>query len=164
MLSPFISSYVRIIKTSTSVKAVATQYIPQNTIIEVCPVFTITNKDSIILTKSNPEFGKKLILNQEVIDNEMKVFTQLGEMELIKRLDSGELSNADYLEILRSKIDINSLSNLKSHNIPLGYGLIYGISDYPNMIREFNIDHKLCIFKSVRDILEGQNLTYFVNE
>jgi len=162
MLSPFISSYVRIIKTSTSVKAVATQYIPQNTIIEVCPVFTITNKDSIILTKSNPEFGKKLILNQEVIDNEMKVFTQLGEMELIKRLDSGELSNADYIEILKSKINVNSLSNLKSHNIPLGYGLIYGISDYPNMIREFDTPNKLCIFKSVLDVVEGQTLTYFV--
>jgi hypothetical protein len=162
MLNPFISSYVRIIKTDTSIRAVATQYIPQNTIIEVCPVFTITNKDSVTLTKSNPEFGKKLILNQEVIDNEMKVFTQLGEMELIKRLDSGELSNADYLEILRSKIDINSLSNLKSHNIPLGYGLIYGISDYPNMSREFNTTTKLCIFKSVLDISEGQTLTYFV--
>ena len=97
MLNPFISSYVRIIKTDTSIRAVSTQYIPQNTIIEICPVFTIKNKDSIILTNSNPEFGKKLILNQEVIDNEMKVFTQLGEMELIKRLDSGELSNADYI-------------------------------------------------------------------
>ena len=147
MLSPVISSYVKIIKIGTSVKAVATQYIPQNTIIEICPVFTITNKDSILLTRSNPEFGKKLILNQEVIDNEMRVFTQLGEMELIKRLDSGELSNTDYLEILRSKIDMNSLSNLKSHNIPLGYGLIYEISNYPNMIREFNIADKLCIFK-----------------
>ena len=162
MLSPVISSYVKIIKIGTSVKAVATQYIPQNTIIEVCPVFTITNKDSILLTRSNPEFGKKLILNQAVIDNEMQVFTQLGEMELIKRLDSGELSNTDYLAILRSKIDINSLSNLKSHNIPLGYGLIYGISDYPNMSREFNTTTKLCIFKSVLDISEGQTLTYFV--
>ena len=162
MLSPFISNYVRIVKTDTSIKAVATQYIPQDTIIEVCPVFTITNKDSIILTKSNPEFGKKLILNQEVIDNEMHVFTQLGEMELIKRLDSGELSNTDYLEILRSKIDLNSLINLKSHNIPLGYGLIYGISNYPNMIREFNTTTKLCMFKSVLDITEGQTLTYFV--
>ena len=162
MLNPFISSYVRIIKTGNSVKAVATQYIPQNTIIEICPVFTITNKDSIILTKSNPEFGKKLILNQEVIDNEMKVFTQLGEMELIKRLDSGELSNADYIEILKSKINVNSLSNLRSHNIPLGYGLIYGISDYPNMIREFDTPNKLCIFKSVLDVVEGQTLTYFV--
>ena len=162
MLSPFISSYVKIVKTDTSIKADATQYIPQNTIIEICPVFTITNKDSIILTKSNPEFGKKLILNQEVIDNEMHVFTQLGEMELIKRLDSGELSNTDYLEILRSKIDLNSLINLKSHNIPLCYWLIYGISDYPNMIREFNTTTKLCIFKSVLDITEGQTLTYFV--
>ena len=163
MLSPFISNYVRIIKTDTSIRAVSTQYIPQNTIIEVCPVFTIKNKDSIILTNSNPEFGKKLILNQAVIDKELNVFTQLGEMELIKRLDSGELSNADYLEILRSKININSLSNLKSHNIPLGYGLIYGISDYPNMIREFNTTTKLCIFKSVINIPEGQTLTYFVN-
>lgn len=162
MLNPFISSYVRIIKTGNSVKAVATQYIPQNTIIEICPVFTITNKDSILLTRSNPEFGKKLILNQAVIDNEMQVFTQLGEMELIKRLDSGELSNTDYLAILRSKIDMNSLSNLKSHNIPLGYGLIYGISDYPNMSREFNTTTKLCIFKSVLDVVEGQTLTYFV--
>ena len=162
MLSPFISNYVRIIKTDTLIKAVSTQYIPQNTIIEVCPVFTVTNGDSLLLTKSNPEFGKKLILNQDVIDNEMKVFTQLGEMELIKRLDSGELSNTDYLEILRSKININSLSNLKSHNIPLGYGLIYGISDYPNMTREFNTTTKLCIFKSVIDIPEGQTLTYFV--
>ena len=162
MLSTFISSYVKIVKTDTSIKAVATQYIPQNTIIEICPVFTITNKDSILLTKSNPEFGKKLILNQAVIDNEMQVFTQLGEMELIKRLDSGELSNTDYLEILRSKIDLNSLINLKSHNIPLGYGLIYGISDYPNMTREFNTTTKLCIFKSVLDIAEGQTLTYFV--
>ena len=162
MLNPFISSYVRIIKTDTSIRAVSTQYIPQNTIIEICPVFTITNKDSIALTKSNPEFGKKLILNQEVIDNEMKVFTQLGEMELIKRLDSGELSNADYIEILKSKVNVNSLSNLKSHNIPLGYGLIYGISDYPNMTREFNTTTKLCIFKSVLDIAEGQTLTYFV--
>lgn len=164
MLSPFISNYVKIVKTDTSIKAVATQYIPQNTIIEICPVFTITNKDSILLTRSNPEFGKKLILNQEVIDTEMKVFTQLGEMELIKRLDSGELSNTDYLEILRSKININSLSNLKSHNIPLGYGLIYEINDYPNMIREFNIIDKLCIFKSVINISEGQTLTYFINE
>ena len=164
MLSPFISNYVRIVKTDTSIRAVATQYIPQNTIIEVCPVFTITNKDSIALTKSNPEFGKKLILNQEVIDNEMKVFTQLGEMELIKRLDSGELSNADYIEILKSKINVNSLSNLKSHNIPLGYGLIYGISDYPNMIREFDTTNKLCIFKSVLDVIEGQTLTYFVDK
>ena len=163
MLNPFISNYVRIIKTDTLIKAVSTQYIPQNTIIEVCPVFTVTNADSILLTRSNPEFGKKLILNQDVIDNEMKVFTQLGEMELIKRLDSGELSNTDYLEILRSKININSLSNLKSHNIPLGYGLIYGISDYPNMTREFNTTTKLCIFKSVIDIPEGQTLTYFVN-
>jgi hypothetical protein len=162
MLNPFISNYVRIIKTDTLIKAVSTQYIPQNTVIEVCPVFTVTNGDSLLLTKSNPEFGKKLILNQDVIDNEMKVFTQLGEMELIKRLDSGELSNTDYLEILRSKININSLSNLKSHNIPLGYGLIYGISDYPNMTREFNTTTKLCIFKSVIDIPEGQNLTYFV--
>lgn len=162
MLSPFISSYVRIIKTDTSIRAVATQYIPQDTIIEICPVFTITNKDSIALTKSNPEFGKKLILNQEIIDNEMKVFTQLGEMELIQRLDSGELSNANYIEIIKSKINVNSLSNLKSHNIPLGYGLIYGISDYPNMIREFNTTTKLCIFKSVLDISEGQTLTYFV--
>ena len=162
MLNPFISNYVRIIKTDTLIKAVSTQYIPQNTIIEVCPVFTVTNGDSLLLTKSNPEFGKKLILNQDVIDNEMKVFTQLGEMELIKRLDSGELSNTDYLEILRSKININSLSNLKSHNIPLGYGLIYGISDYPNMTREFNTTTKLCIFKSVIDIPEGQTLTYFV--
>lgn len=164
MLSPFISNYVRIVKTDTSIRAVATQYIPQNTIIEICPVFTITNKDSIALTKSNPEFGKKLILNQEVIDNEMKVFTQLGEMELIKRLDSGELSNADYIEILKSKINVNSLSNLKSHNIPLGYGLIYGISDYPNMIREFDTTNKLCIFKSVLDVIEGQTLTYFVDK
>jgi hypothetical protein len=162
MLSPFISSYVKIIKTDTSIRAVATQYIPQDTIIEICPVFTITNKDSITLTKSNPEFGKKLILNQEIIDNEMKVFTQLGEMELIQRLDSGELSNANYIEIIKSKINVNSLSNLKSHNIPLGYGLIYGISDYPNMIREFNTTTKLCIFKSVLDISEGQTLTYFV--
>ena len=162
MLNPFISNYVRIIKTDTLIKAVSTQYIPQNTVIEVCPVFTVTNGDSLLLTKSNPEFGKKLILNQDVIDNEMKVFTQLGEMELIKRLDSGELSNTDYLEILRSKININSLSNLKSHNIPLGYGLIYGISDYPNMTREFNTTTKLCIFKSVIDIPEGQTLTYFV--
>ena len=152
MLSPFISNYVKIVNTGTSIRAVATQYIPQNTIIEVCPVFTITNKDSIALTKSNPEFGKKLILNQEVIDNEMKVFTKLGEMELIKRLDSGELSNADYIEILKSKVNVNSLSNLKSHNIPLGYGLIYGISDYPNMIREFDTTNKLCIFKSVLDV------------
>ena len=162
MLNPFISNYVRIVKTDTSIKAVSTQYIPPDTIIEICPVFTITNKDSVTLTRSNPEFGKKLILNQEIIDNEMKVFTQLGEMELIKRLDSGELSNSDYLEILRSKIDLNSLINLKSHNIPLGYGLIYGISDYPNMIREFNTTTKLCIFKSVLDISEGQTLTYFV--
>jgi hypothetical protein len=92
----------------------------------------------------------------------MKVFTQLGEMELIQRLDSGELSNANYIEIIKSKINVNSLSNLKSHNIPLGYGLIYGISDYPNMIREFNTTTKLCIFKSVLDISEGQTLTYFV--
>jgi len=86
MLSPFISSYVKIIKTDTSIRAVATQYIPQDTIIEICPVFTITNKDSITLTKSNPEFGKKLILSE--ID-----LSKLGSFVLV--MISTLISNAN---------------------------------------------------------------------
>ena len=81
-------------------------------------------------------------------------------MELERRLNSGQISPSEYTQILSSKVNINTLLDAKTHGIPLGNGLIYAISDFPNMVREYYPSTKLCVFKSVQYIEEGSELTY----
>ena len=49
----------------------------------------------------------------------------------------------------------------KTHVLPLGYGLIYSISESPNLVREFDTSSKLCTFRTVQYVQEGAELSYF---
>ena len=135
MPNPSISKYVRIIETNREFKAIAAMDIPENTIIETCPVLISSAKAIMSLTNSDSKLASKIIIDEAAVDKEYQVFAELGEMELERRLDSGQITPAEYTQILRSKVNINSLLNAKTHGLPLGNGLLYGISDFPNMVR-----------------------------
>lgn len=158
MRSPYISSQVKL---SGSI-AIAASDISEGSIIEICPVLPITSRIAISMGKSQPSLEKKLILDLAVIDREYAVFAELGELELERRLDSGQITSAEYRKILSSKVDLNSLLDAKSHMLPLGYGLFYQISDFPNTVREYSSVDKLCTFRAVQYIPAGTELTYFI--
>lgn len=160
MLNPVISKYVKIIERNREFRAIAAIDIPENTIIEICPVLISSAKAIISLTNSDPKLENKIIIDEAAIDREYQVFTELGELELERRLNSGQISPDEYNQILRSKVNLNSLLNAKTHGLPLGNGLIYSISDFPNMVREYHSGSKLCVFRSVQYIVEGSELTY----
>lgn len=162
MLKPSVSKYVDFIATSPGkFKPIARFQIPENTVIEVCPVIPIPGRIAIALEKSTPNISSKLILDQLVIDREFEVFAKLGELELERRLDSGEINPDEYAEILRSKVNLNSLLNAQTSLIPLGNGLLYEVSESPNLIREYHEKDKVCVFKTIHLIDQGQELTYF---
>ena len=161
MNSPYVSEYIQAVKTANSFAMVAAKDIPGNTIIEVCPTLAISGKASIVLSKSNPKLENRFIIDQGVIDKEYEIFTQLGELELEKKLNSGELSGSDYADILRSRVNFNSLLEAKSHILVLGNGLLYEISETPNIIREYYSSTKLCVFKTIQYVSQGQMLTYY---
>ena len=158
MRSPYVSSQVKL----SGSKAVAASNIVEGSIIEICPVLPITSRIAITMSKSQPSIEKKLILDRSVIDREYTVFAELGELELEKRLDSGQITHDEYRRILSSKVDMNSLLDVKSHMLPLGYGLFYQISDFPNCVREYSSVDKLCTFRAVQYIPAGTELTYFI--
>jgi hypothetical protein len=160
MPNPSISKYVRIIEMNREFKAIAAIDIPENTIIEICPVLLSSAKAIISLINSDSKLSSKIIIDEAAVDKEYQVFAELGEMELERRLNLGQISEDEYSQILRSKVNINSLLNAKTHGLPLGNGLIYGISDFPNMVREYHSSSKLCVFRSVQYIVEGSELTY----
>jgi hypothetical protein len=141
-------------------KAIAAIDIPENTIIEICPVLLSSAKAIISLINSDSKLSSKIIIDEAAVDKEYQVFAELGEMELERRLNLGQISEDEYSQILRSKVNINSLLNAKTHGLPLGNGLIYSISDFPNMVREYHSSSKLCVFRSVQYIVEGSELTY----
>ena len=125
MPNPSISKYVRIIETNREFKAIAAMDVPENTIIEVCPVLISSAKAIMSLTNADSKLASKIIIDEAAVDKEYQVFAELGEMELERRLNSGEITPAEYTQILRSKVNINSLLNAKTHGLPLGNGLLY---------------------------------------
>jgi hypothetical protein len=162
MFKPFISNLIELVEVKSGEPVVvAKSQIPPTTLVEVCSTIAISGRAAVSLGKSNPLFEKRLILDQAVIDREYEVFTQLGELELERRLASGSISQAEYSQILRSKIDVNSMLEAKSHLIPLGYGMAYRVSDFPNVVREYHPAHKLCSFRAVQYIEAGTELSYF---
>lgn len=162
MINPFVSEYVEIVNMGNGkFTAIARIDIPIDVVIEVCPVSIITMRDSILLTKAMPWMKNRIFSDDVVIDKEYQVFAQLGELELEKRLDSGEITRGEYVRILKSKINLAALLESKSHVLMLGNGLLYRISETPNLMCEYHSDHKVCVFKSVRIISNGTELTYF---
>ena len=157
----FVSRLIQIVKNRSDFKVIAREAIPPQTVIEVCPTVSIQNKLAILIGKNNPALERKIILDTAEVDKEYQLFAELGEMELTRRLDAGLISPEDYSRILSSKINLNSLLEAKTHVIPLGNGLLYGISDYPNLVREFNSATKLCTFRTVQYVQEGTELCYF---
>ena len=158
----FISQYVTPIAKARGFVAVAAVDIPENTIIEIAPVIMLTAKSMVLLSKANSisDLDDKVIIDESVVDKEFDVFMALGEMELESRLNTGQITPDEYQKILRSKINVNALLDAKTHALPLGYGLLYGISDFPNMVREYNSNHKLCLYRAVQYITAGTELTY----
>jgi hypothetical protein len=161
MLKPMISDRVSIVATGRGeYRAVANDSILAGTVIEICPVMPMQCRHAVTIGKTIPAFDQKIIIDVDMIDREYRLFTELGELELESRLESGQISPDEYRKILSSKVDVNAILNLKSHNIPLGYGMVYQVSDFPNMIREYHSDSKLCLFKAVKYIESGTELTY----
>jgi hypothetical protein len=161
MHNPYVSQYVKAVKSANSFVMIAATDIPGNTIIEICPTITVSSRASIILAKANHRLQNRFLIDQSVIDKEYDIFTQLGELELEKKLNSGELNSEEYSDILRSRINFNSLLDAKSHVLMLGNGLLYETSETPNMVLEYHSDTKLCIFKTVQYVSQGQLLTYY---
>jgi hypothetical protein len=162
MIDPFVSQYVEIRNLGHgNFTITAKSHIAENTIVEICPVAVITKRDSILLTKAIPSIRDAIVIDEEILNREYQLFAQLGELELEKRLDAGEISSTDYVRILRSKINMNTLLDSKSHVLLLGNGILYRISDSPNLICEYHSQDKVCIFKTVCAVQTGTELTYF---
>jgi len=161
-MGPFVSRLIEIVKEGRhDFKVIAREPIQTQTVVEICPVMPIPNRLAIVMHKTNPIFEKKILLDRAEIDREYQVFMELGEMELERRLNSGQISHEDYTQILSSKVNFNSLLDAKTHMLPLGYGLLYGISEYPNLVREYSPTTKLCTFRTVQYVQEGTELAYF---
>jgi hypothetical protein len=162
MLKPMISNLIRVVDAGRGeFRVIADDFIPEGTLIEVCPTVHISNRLAIIMAKSISSIESKFIIDQEAVDKEYEVFAELGEMELERRLDAGQISPNEYSQILSSKVNVNALLEAKTHVLPLGYGQLYRISDTPNMVRTYYSNTKLCTFKTVQYIQAGTELTYF---
>ena len=157
-----ISNLIRVVDVGRGeFRVIANDFIPEGTLIEVCPTVHVSNRLAIIMAKSVSGIENKFIIDQEAVDKEYEVFAELGEMELERRLDSGQISPDEYSQILSSKVNMNALLEAKTHVLPLGYGQLYRISDTPNMVRTYYSNTKLCTFKAVQYIQAGTELTYF---
>lgn len=121
----------------------------------------ITGRVAILLSKSSKTFEKKIIADSDAIQREYQIIRELKELELNRRLDAGQITQGEYVDILTSKLNIDSLLDAKTHALPLGYGLAYSISEFPNLVREFDTSSKLCTFRTVQYVQEGAELSYF---
>ena len=161
-MQPFVSRLIEVIPgQETQFKVIAKEAINPQTLIEVSPTYPISGRSAVFLMKADPIFESRIIVDRVKIDREYRVFAELGEMELERRLNSGQISQDEYLNVLRSKVNLNSLLDSKTHLLPLGNGLIYAYSEYPNVVREFDSYEKLCFFRTVKYIQAGEELTYF---
>jgi len=162
MFNPFISEYVEVVNLGNGkFTVIAKQDIPIDVIVEVCPVAILTMRESIIVSKNVPALSSSIFIDEAVMSKEYQMFSQLGELELERRLDAGEITHGEYTRILKSKINPNALLESKSHVLILGNGSLYRISETPNLVCEYYSEHKVCVFKSVRNISNGTELTYF---
>ena len=81
MPNPTVTEYVEIINHGKGVfRVVAKTDIPEDTIVEICPVAVITKRDAIIMAKAIPMLKHKIIVDDTVMDKEIQLFTQLGEL------------------------------------------------------------------------------------
>lgn len=159
---PYISKYVSVQNLgNANYRVLSNSIIPNNTIVEICPIAIITKKEAIVLSNAIPWITDRILVNHEIIDKEYQLFAALGELELEKRLDSGQITSKEYQQILQSKIDPKALLESKSHILMLGNGLLYRTSDYPNLICEYHIDSQVCIFKTVKQVPKDVELTYY---
>jgi len=162
MFNPFVSEYVEVVNFGNGkFTAIARTDVPMDAIVEVCPVAILTMRESIILSKNVPLLKASIFADESAMAKEYQMFAQLGELELERRLDAGEITRGEYVKILKSKINPNALLESKSHVLILGNGSLYRISETPNLVCEYHSEHKVCVFKSVRNISNGTELTYF---
>lgn len=162
MLNPLVSEYVAIKNLGKGNFSIYAKLdIPNNEVVEICPVSIITKKEAIILEKVIPSLQSKIFIDESVMEKEYQLMAQLGELELEKRLDRGEISADEFRRILLGKLNPTSLLESRSHVLMLGNGLLYQISEMPNLVCEYHSDHKVCVFKSVRSIIRGTELTYY---
>jgi hypothetical protein len=161
-MQPFVSRLIEVVPGyETPFKVIAKEPINPQTLIEVCQTYSISGRAAVVLMKADPIFESRIIVDRMRIDREYRVFAELGEMELERRLNAGQISQDEYNEILRSKVNINTLLDSKTHLLPLGNGLTYKHSEYPNVVREFDNQTKLCFFRTVKYVQEGEELSYF---
>jgi hypothetical protein len=161
-MEAFVSRLIQVISADNfEFKVIAKEPIQPQTVIEISPTLSISGRTAIAMSKASQIFQRRIIIDQAQVDKEYRIFAELGEMELEKRLNSGQITSEDYQTILASKVNFNLLLDAKTHLISMGYSLIYGHSEYPNVVREYDSFSKLCIFRTVKYIQPGEELTYY---
>jgi len=162
MLNPYVSDYVFVKNLGgANYVVLARTDIPMDEIVEICPVSILTKKEAIILGKVVPSFQEKIFTDSAVLKKEYELLAELSELELEKRLDRGEITPDEFRRILMSKMNPTALLESKSHVVMLGNGMLYRTSEIPNLICEYHEDNKVCVFKTVRFVSRGNELTYF---
>ena len=155
------TNYAKPVIIGDSVGMIATRNIPINSVIDEFPMISISGRAAALINREVPALASSILANEEVIKREYEVFTKLGELELERRLDAGDISEQDYRDIIKSKVNFNALMEAKTHLLPLGTGTLYRASEAPNLVREYSTSSKLCSLRAVQYIMEGQELTYF---
>lgn len=162
MLNPYVSDSIAVKNLGGAQFIVwAKSDMDSDHIVEVCPVSILTKKEAIVLQKTIPWAKDKIFVDQQVLDSEFGVLSQLNEMELEKRLDRGEITGDQFRQMLISKISSQGLLESKSHVLMLGNGLLYRISELPNLVCEYHEKDKVCVFKTIRFVSRGSELTYY---
>lgn len=143
------------VSSSSSIRAGAT--------IEYCAWLPVSQKTQIYLSKNDQAFSKRLFPNPDGIAKERDIAAKIAELDLQARLDRGLLTPEQVQSILVSIANPNSIAQIVSHAILLGFGSIYRTSQIPNINWEYDSDSKLYRFYAVQDIQANQELTYFSN-
>lgn len=161
-INPAISNYVEIKNLGSGrFIAIASESIPKDVIIEICPVQILTKREAIILEKNIPSLRSSIFIDSEVLDKEAKLMLQLADLDLEGRLDRGEITADQFNKLLHKNMDMDSLLNAKSHIFILGNGSLYKISERPNMLFSYHSKDKVCVFTAASYITKGSELTYF---
>ena len=96
-MQPFVSRLIEVVPGhETPFRVIAKEPINSQTLIEICQTYPITGRAAVFLMKSDPIFESRIIVDRIKIDREYRVFAELGEMELERRLNAGQISQEEY--------------------------------------------------------------------
>jgi hypothetical protein len=162
MHEPFIHKSIQVRRVSqTKFGVFAADSILRNTVIESCAIIPITRQITNAITRANRSvISDKLVQNPDGLIKERSLISSIKEMELEKRLDAGLLTQEDLKKILFDTGNVSNLLDVETNGVLLGFGSLYNVSNYPNVVIQYNTESKLYDVITVKDISAGVELTY----